>query len=142
MRKLFPALLFVFLLIGCKDPYGACVTASSAIAQSIATGMQQTFNLQKQGIISAQEESNLLDYFEFANKADGAFLTCATEAHTNGSKAGTYTACAQTVNTSLNNPTEVALLHVANPQATTTVSLTVNAVLAGISTLTAALGGA
>jgi hypothetical protein len=127
--------------MGCKDPYGACVTASSAIAQSVATGMQQTFNLQKQGIISPQEESNILDYFEFANKADATFLTCAQEAHTNGSKAGTYTGCATTFNTSLNNPTQLALIHVSNSTATQDISLAVNTLIAGITTLEAALGG-
>ena len=67
--------------------------------------MKTVDSLRQQGLVSPAEESNVLDYLEFANKADEAFKSCADTAHTAGSKAGSFTACATTFNTSLNNPT-------------------------------------
>jgi hypothetical protein len=135
-----PALI-VLSFIGCKDPYGACVQGSSVTAQAISQGMTTVDALRKQGTITVAEESQALDYMEFANKADGAFLSCAQEAHTNGNKAGTYTACANTFNTALNNPTELALLHVSNASASQTLNTIVLGLTAGVNSLVAALGG-
>jgi hypothetical protein len=143
MRKLFAVpVLLCFLLIGCKDPFGACVTASSIAAQTIGQGMQTVDQLRQQGHVSTAEESSLLDYFEFANKADAAFLTCAQTAHSGGNQPGTYTSCANTFNASLNNPTELALLHISDSSASQTISEIVQGVTSGISGLIATLGGA
>jgi hypothetical protein len=134
-------LVGVLLLIGCKDPYGACVKASADIGTGIAQGMKTVDSLRVQGLISAQEESTVLDYFEFANGADKAFLTCAQTAHTSGSKAGSFTTCANTFNSSLNNPQELSLLHVSNPQASQNVNLIVNGVTTAVTAIVSALGG-
>jgi hypothetical protein len=142
MKTLLIASTLVMLsFIGCKDPYGACVNASSIAAQTINQGMQTVDQLRQQGHVSIAEESSLLDYFEFANKADSAFLTCAQEAHTNGNKAGTYTACANTFNSSLNNSTELALLKVSDTTASQTITGVVQTVTSGITSLVTALGG-
>lgn len=129
-------------LTGCRDPYGSSVTAANVAATSIGQAMQTTYNLEQQGLITAAEASNVLDYMEFANKADEAWLTCATTAHTSGSKAGSFTACATTFNTSLNNPTELALIKVNNASASQTVTTIVNGIVAGVASFETALGGA
>jgi hypothetical protein len=142
LAVLLPAILLLAGFKGCNDPYTACVQGSSVAAQSINQGMTTVDTLRQQGTLSVAEESQALDYMEFANKADGAFLSCAQEAHTNGNKPGTYTACANTFNTALNNPAELALLHVSNAQASQTLNTIVIGVTAGVNSLVAALGGA
>lgn len=142
MKRVFSALLLCLCLMGCKDPYGACVKASADIGTGIAQGMKTVDSLRVQGLISPQEESNVLDYLEFANGADKAFLTCAQTAHTSGTKAGAFTACATGFNASLNNPTELALLHVSNAQGSQNVSIIVNGITTGVSAVATALGGA
>lgn len=142
MKKVFPVLFLILFLIGCKDPYGACVKASADIGTGIAQGMKTVDSLRVQGLITPAEESNVLDYLEFANGADKAFLTCAQTAHTSGTKAGSFTACATGFNTSLNNPTELALLHVSNSQGSQNVSIIVNGITTGVSAVATALGGA
>lgn len=127
---------------GCKHPYQACLKASIDIGTGIAQGMKTVDGLRQQGIITAAEESSLLDYLEFANKSDGAFLTCADTAQTAGSKSGAFTSCATTFNTSLNNPTELALLHVSNPQASQNVTTIINGITTGVQAVIAGLGGA
>lgn len=142
MRKLGPVLILCCFLLGCKDPYGACVKASADIGTGIAEGMKTVDSLRVQGLISAQEESNILGYLEFANTADKAFLTCAQAAHTSGSKAGSFTACATAFTTQLNNPSELALIRVSNAQAEQDVTVIVNGVTTGVAAVLTALGGA
>lgn len=141
MRKALPVLLFCVLLIGCKDPYGACVKASADIGTGIAQGMKTVDSLRVQGAINAQEESQVLDYLEFANTADRSFLTCAQTAHTSGTKAGSFTSCATEFNTSLNDPAKLALIHVTNAQASQNISIIVNGITTGVTAVITALGG-
>lgn len=145
MKKLFVvslALSFSVALLGCNDPYGACSKAGSVIASGIGQGLSTTLQLEQQGTITAQEAVNVAGYLEFANKADEAFLSCAQTAHTNPSKAGAFTSCATTFNTTLNTPSETALIHVANSSAQTTISAIVTGLTTGVSAVTTALGGA
>jgi hypothetical protein len=135
-------LLLVLALIGCHDPYGACVKADADIAQGISSGFASVTQLHSEGILTAQETLNIANYLEYANQADEAFGTCAQEAHTAGSKAGAFTACATTFNTALNNPTELALIKVSNPQGSQNVSTIINGITTGVNAVIAALGGA
>lgn len=142
MRKLLLAVAVVaFGLAGCKDNYGACEKAAADIGTGIAAGMKTVDSLRVSGVISIQEESNVLGYMKFANDANGAFGTCAQAAHNAGGKAGSFTACAQVFATTLNNPTELALIHVGNPQAQAEITTIANGVTAGVSAILAALGG-
>jgi hypothetical protein len=134
--------LLALALIGCKDPYGASEKAAADIGTGIAAGMKTVDQLRVAGIVSVQEETNVLGYLKFANDANGAFGTCAQAAHTAGSKAGSFTACAQVFSLTLNNPTELALIHVGNSQAEANITTIVNGVTAGVSAILAALGGA
>lgn len=127
--------------VGCKDPYGASEKAGLDIATSITGGMKTVDSLRVSGLITPVEETNILGYLEFANKADEAFVTCAQQAHTAGSKAGAYTACAQTFQTTLNNPTTLALIHVANSTASGEIQTIINGVNTGITAVITALGG-
>jgi len=135
-RKLGAVLLLCSALLcgGCKDPYGSCEKAALDIGNGIAAGMKTVDQLRVQGLISVQEETNVLGYLEFANKGNGAFGACVQSAHTSGSKAGAYTACAQTFS--------AALIHVNNPQAQQDVQVIVNGVNTGITALLSGLGGA
>ena len=142
MKKAMLLVLPLILLCGCKDPYKACAQAGADIGQSITAGFSTVTNLEQQGLISKTEAANVAGYLEFANKADEAFLTCAQTAHTAGSAAGSFTACAQTFNTTLNNPAELALIKVSNTQASQTITTIINGVNAGISAVETALGGA
>jgi|SRR6185437_1410135 len=138
---LVPILAVALLAVaGCKDPYGACVKADSDIAQGIASGLSTVSQLNAQGVLSNTEALNVAGYLEFANQADEAFGNCVEAAHTS-SKAGAFTACAQTFNTSLNNPTELTLIHVSNPQGSANVSIMVNGITTGVSAIITALGG-
>lgn len=135
--------LAVFLIAapgGCKDPYGASVKAGADIATGIGDAMKTVDTLRVSGLISVQEESNVLGYFKFANVADEAFLTCAKNVHTTPG-VGSYTACAQTFTTTLANPQQLALIHVNNPDAAAQISTAVNSVTSGINLVVAALGG-
>lgn len=127
---------------GCKDPYGACVKASADIGAGIGTGMHTVDQLRLQGAISVAEESNVLGYLEFANLANKDFEICVSTAHTSGNKPGTYTFCAQAFNTTLNNPTQLALIRVGNNAASQQISTIVNGVTAAVAAVTTALGGA
>jgi hypothetical protein len=129
-------------LAGCADPYGACVKAGANIATSISGANQTVVTLETGGLISPAEEINVLGYLKFVNDTDGAFLACASAAHTAGNKPGTYTACAQTFSTSLANPQELALIKVSNPAAADQIQAVVTAVNAAVTAVTAALGGA
>lgn len=127
---------------GCsKDSYGVCLKASADIATGVSQGMQTVDALRQQGVITAAEESSSLDYLKFVNDGDKAFLACAQAAHTSGSKAGSFTACATIFNSSLNNPQEMALIHVANPNAQATISNIVQAVVTGVNLVLSTLGG-
>lgn len=144
MRKLgvIGAILLTVALCGCKDPYQTCLTAGTDIATGIAQGMKTVDSVRQQGLITPAEESSVLDYLEFANKADEAFKSCADAAHTAGSKAGAFTACATTFNTALNNPTELALLHVSNAQASQNISTIVAGITTGVNAIITGLNGA
>lgn len=142
-RKLYLALASaaMLILIGCSDPYGACVKAGADIASGIGQGMQTVDGLRQQGLVTSPEEQNVLNYLEYANKGDQAFLTCVSAAHTSGSKAGSFTACAQSFNSTLNNPQALLLVHVTNTTASATVSNIVNGVTSGVSLVITQLGG-
>lgn len=142
MKRFIPVLFLCLFLIACKDPYGACVKASADIGTGIAQGMKTVDSLRVQGLISVAEESNVLDYLEFANTADRAFLTCAQTAHTAGSKVGSFTACVTGFNSALNNQQELALLHISNTQGSQNVNIIVSGITTGIAAVAAALGGA
>lgn len=136
-----PILALAFVVTGCKDPYGACEKAAADIGTGIAAGMKTVDSLRVSGVITTQEETNVLGYLKFANDANGSFGTCAQAAHNAGSKAGSFTACAQVFSTTLNNPTELALIHVGSPQAQAEITTIANGVTAGVSAILAALGG-
>ena len=143
MTKLLTLLVVsVLLCAGCTDPYGSCAKAGADIASGISQGFNTIVQLQQQGLITQAEEADVAGYLKFANDGDKAFLSCVTAAHTNGNKVGTYTACANTFNLALNTPAELALLHVNNATASTTISTIVNGLTAASKAITAGLGGA
>lgn len=127
---------------GCKDPYGASAKVGADVAASVTSGLSTVQQLQAQGVITSQEALNVAGYLEFVNKADEAFLSCVKVAHAAGNKPGTYTSCAQGFNTTLNNPQQLALIHVSNPTASQTVTTIVNGITTGVTALETALGGA
>jgi hypothetical protein len=135
---LLPLLL---LLSSCNDPYRACVQANADVAQAISNGLATITQLQQQGLISTKEAPSVAGYFEFANKADETFGNCAKNVHTSGATAGSYTACAQAFNTSLNNPNQLALLHVSNTNASQTISIIVTGLTNGANSIITSLGG-
>ena len=141
-RFLILPLLLCLSLAGCKDPYGGASKAGQDIATSITQGMQTVSQLAGTGTVTQIEALNVLGYFEFANKADEAFLTCVSGAHAGGNKPGTYTACASAFNSSLNTPSELLLLHVVNPSASATISTVVTGLSTAVTAITTALGGA
>jgi hypothetical protein len=140
-KKVFLAVILTLSLTGCQDPYGACEKASLDIANGIAAGMKSVDSLRVAGAISTQEETNILGYLKFANDGNGAFAACAKSAHTAGSKAGAYTACAQQFQQALNNPQELSLIRVTNPQSQQSVQLIITSVNTGVTAVLTALGG-
>ena len=139
MKRL-AVLSVLLLLIGCSDPYGACVKGGADVANGIKAAMTTVDDIHNAGLISSTEDGHILDYLKFANDADGAFLTCAATAHTAGVK-GSFTACATGFSTALNNPTELALIQVGNPKEQATVTAIINGIIAGVNAITASLGG-
>ena len=134
------ALLAIVALCGCKDPYGACVKADADIGQAISAGLATVTQLQQQGTITKQEALNVAGYLEFANQGDEAFGTCAQAAHTSP-KAGAFTTCATTFNTTLNSPAALQLVHVSNASASQTITTIVTGITTGLTALLAGLGG-
>ncbi len=126
---------------GCNDPYGASEKAAADIGASIGAGMKTVDGLRVAGVISPKEESSVLGYLKFANDANGAFGNCAQQAHVSGSRAGAFTACAQILLTALNNPQEMALIKVGNAQAQQEIQTVVLAIITGVNSVVAALGG-
>ena len=139
---LFPILALLITVTGCADPYGACVKAGADIATGIATAMQTVDATQQNGYITPKEELNVVGYLEYANKADEAFLSCASTAHTAKSVKGSYTACASAFSDSLNNPAELDMIHVVNPSAQATVTSIVNTIVNSAGAIVSGLGGA
>ena len=140
--KLTAVIVFALLaMFSCKDPYGACEKASADVASGITGGFNTVNQLQQSAQVSPQEAANIYNYLKFANDANGAFSVCAQQAHTAGSKAGAYTACSTTLTAALNTPSELALLHVSNPNSQQAVEAIVNTANTGISGLVTALGG-
>jgi len=131
----------LMLLAGCADPYGACEKGALDVGNGIAAGMKTIDQLRASGAISIQEETNVLGYFEFANKADGAFGACAQAAHTAGSKSGSYTACVQIFQTALASPQQLALIHVTNPTSQQQIEAVVSGLTIGATAILTALGG-
>lgn len=136
------ALLLLPMLAGCADPYGACVKAGADIASGIASAMQTVDVTQQNGFITSKEELNVIGYLEYANKADEAFLTCASTANAAKSVKGSYTACASAFQNSLNSPAELAMIHVVNPSAQVTITTVVNTIINSAGAIIAGLGGA
>ena len=136
------ALFACLLLIGCKDPYGASAKAGADITSGIAQGMNTVAGLETQGQISGAEAANILGYLEFANKQDEAFLTCVAAAHAAGGVKGSYTACVTAFAATINSPSELALIHVNNPDAQANVEAVVNGITSAVAAINAALGGA
>lgn len=134
-------LVLALVLMGCADPYGACVKGGADIASAIGGGYNTVVQLQQQGTIDAAETVNVAGYLKFANDADKVFLDCAEAAHTGG-KAGAFTACVNSFATQINSPQEAALVHVANPAAQATLNSILKGITTGVSTLATALGGA
>lgn len=142
MKRIAVLALLCIACVGCNDPYGASSKAGADIASGITSAMNMTAGLQKQGTISTQEALNVLGYFEFANRADEAFLSCVRLAHTNGNKVGTYTACASTFNTALNTPADLALIKVGNSAALNDINLAVKSITDAVNAILSGLGGA
>ena len=132
----------MLFLPACQDAYGASAKAGADIAQSITGGFNTVTQLQQQGLISKAEALNVAGYLEFANKADEAFLSCIAAAHNSGSKTGSFTACASAFNVQLNNPQELALLHISNAQASQNISIVVNGVTTAVTAIITGLKGA
>ncbi|HVI10518.1 MAG TPA: hypothetical protein VND65_19675 [Candidatus Binatia bacterium] len=128
-------------MFACKDPYGATEKAAADIGSSIAGGMKTVDSMRVSGLISTAEESSILGYLEFANTGDKALGTCAQQAHLAGTKPGSLTACAQTFSTALDNPQELALIKVSNPQAQQQIQGIISEITNGVGTLITALGG-
>jgi hypothetical protein len=103
--------------------------------------MKTVDQLRVSGVITPQEETNILGYLKFANDGDGAFLSCTSAAKTAGSRAGAFTACAQGFLRTLNNPNELALIHVGNASAQQEVTIVVNGVITGVNAVIIALAG-
>lgn len=141
MKKFLAVAILAITLAACSDPYGASAKAGADIATGIASGLQTVQQLQASGAITAAEALNVAGYLEFANQGDEAFLTCVQTAHTSGSKSGTFTACATAFNSTLNNPTQLALVHVGNTNASQTISTIVNGITTGVTLVITALGG-
>jgi hypothetical protein len=144
-RRLLAVALLIplaLLISGCKDPYGASVKAGADVADGVAQGLKTVLSLQQQGTITSAEAISAAGYFEFANKADEAYLSCVSTAHANGNKPGTYTACIQSFNTTLNNPQQLVLIHVKDASASQTITTIVNGLATGLTSLQTALGGA
>lgn len=142
MRRIAVLALLCIACFGCSDdPYTLSSKAGADIASGITQAMNTVAQLQQQHTITNQEALNALGYFEFANRGDEAFLACASTAHAGGNKPGTYTACAQTFNAALNNPDDLALIHVSNSTALTTISNAVKALAAGVAQIQSSLGG-
>ena len=140
MRKLL--LVVPLLLLGCtQSGYTISVKAGSDIATGINAGMTAIDQTRINGLISASEELQVLGFLKYANDADAAFFSCSTAANTAGSKAGTFTACAMVFNSALNNPTELALIHVSNPTAQATINTLIQGILTGVNAVITALGG-
>ena len=102
MKKVL-AVAILFVLGGCQDGYTICAKAGSNFT-GVNSGMTAIDQTRQNGLISPAEETQVLGYFKFVNDADAAFLSCASAAHTAGSKAGSFTACATIFTTTLNNP--------------------------------------
>jgi hypothetical protein len=136
-------LVVCLALCGCtQDPYGASAKLGQDIAVGIGGAMTTVDQMHSTGLITGAEESNILGYMQFANVADGAFLVCVGKAHAATTPApGVFTACVNAFNSSLNIPSELALLKVANPSAQTQINSVVTPVAAAITTLLTFLGG-
>jgi hypothetical protein len=139
MKKL-AVLLLAVTLCGCTDNYGACEKASLNIGNGIASGMVAVDQLRVAGKVSIQEETNVLGFLKFANDGNGVFAACAQQVHASGAKTG-YTSCATTLQQTLANPQELALIHVNDATSQQNVLVIVNGLNTGISSLIAALGG-
>ena len=123
------------------DAYTYCVKAASTTAIAINKAMPLIDQTRQNGLISTQEETAILGYFKFANDADSAFLTCVQAAHSGGGVAGAFTACANTFTASLNNPQELALIHVSNSAGQANVNAIVQGVVAAVNLIVTNLGG-
>jgi len=140
--KLICLSLTLLLMAGCSDPYGASAKAAADIAAGVGAGLSTVQSLATNGTITKAEAINAAGYLKFVNDADGSFETCIGAAHSLATKTGAFTACTQTFVTGLNNPTELALIHVANTQASQTLSAVANGFVTGLQALSVSLGGA
>jgi hypothetical protein len=142
LLRIATVVLLAVSLAGCKDPYGASEKAAADIGTGIASGMKTVDQLRVDGLITVAEETQVLGFLKFANDANGAFGSCAQQAHNAGGKGGAFTACAQTFQAALSNPAELALIRVTNQNAQATIQSIVSGAVTGITTLISSLGGA
>jgi hypothetical protein len=139
-RLILIPLLGLLMCTGCTDNYGAALKAHNDISTGIASSMNTVDNFRKDGVVTPQEESNILDYLEAANKANEVFLSCSVTVH-GSNTAGGYTACGEAFITTLSSPQEQALLHVANPAGLTAVTTIAQGIITGVNSVIVAFGG-
>lgn len=135
-------LIFAVLsLCGCNNPYRATLKVCDGIATGVTQGNNTADELRMAQLITPAEEVNVLGYLKFVGDANGAFAKCATAVNSKQGANTTFTSCAATFQTTLQNPQEEALVHVTNPNAQQKIDLIADAFTSAASTLIAALGG-
>lgn len=140
MKRLFLVLPLLLFMAACTDPYGTAAKLAQDVAVSVNQADATIDQFRVQGIVTNDEERNILGWLNSLNTLDGAYIGCVQKAHLQ-SIVGGFTGCANSLANSMGSPATLAALHVGNP----TSQIKVTAVAQGIVTLVTvtitALGG-
>lgn len=125
-----------------NNPYGVAAKGSDDVAVAINQIETQVDGLHKSGEITSAEEKAILSYANFANAQNGVFQQCVSGVHKSNGAVPAYVACAQTELAAMNDPVQLAAVHVSNPQSQAkvqsiigTVALAINGVITALNAL-------
>lgn len=141
MKRFAITVLFVLLMLGCKDPYGTAAKLYQDVSVTIGQASTTVDQFRKDGTVSVNEERVIEGYLLSLNNIDATYGACVKAAHGNASLVGGFTSCANTLNASMSNPAMLAALHITNQKAQATLTSTMQGITTLVTTAITALAG-
>jgi len=132
--------LSVAFAAGCKDPYGACVKASSTVATAIAQAYPAIDADRQSGLLTVSQELKFDGFLNVANTLNGQFQTCVSGVHSAKGAAASYAGCAQTFANGVSNASELANLNIVNASEQAKITAIAQSISTGLQALITSLG--
>lgn len=141
MKRLFLVLPLLLFMAACTDPYGTAAKLAQDVAVSVNQASLTVDQFRVAGTISVSEEDSILIYLNSLNAVDGVYIGCVQSAHLAQTGVGSFTNCANSLLSPMQNPATLIALHVSNPASQAKVTAIVQGIVTLVETTITALGG-